>query len=441
MLTPLIFCLALCQDPPAVSDVRIPALLKHALEINSIHPDDDENFSDLMPLKDMIGQSRLVVLGEQSHGDGAVFLAKVRMVKFLHREMGFDVLAWESGMFDCREVDRALRDPAVPMDDVARRGIFPIWTASAQVTPVLDYCRASFGTERPLETAGFDHQLSAGSDSRWPQATIEFFDAADPRLLPGDLRASLAAGLSFAADQDVEKMRSAKSSWEKLPALMDEHRAALVEKHGEREFSFMRRAADDAVISLKSMIQYLDPQAPRQATDNNLRDQRMGENLIWLVNEHYKDRKIIAWMATFHAAHDIQQIRPIGNPTMYNGVVNCGTVAHASLGEAMYTIGFTAAEGSAGNVWGRSTSTLPPPSRGSLEDICRQTEIPFLLVELRALPEDHFLREPLISRPLGYGEMSATWPAQMDAMFYIRTMFPSTREPMIPEGAAIRAAD
>jgi erythromycin esterase-like protein len=175
--------------------------------------------------------------------------------------------------------------------------------------------------------------------------------------------------------------------------------------------------------------------------DNNLRDQRMGENLIWLTNEHFKGRKVIAWMATFHAAHDIQQIKPIGNATMYDGVVNCGTVAHDALGNAMFTIGFTSADGSAGNVWGRSPMTLPPPSRASLEDICRQTEIPFMLIDFRGLPENHFLREPIVSRPMGYGEMSARWPEQMDAMFYIRTMFPSTREVMIPEGGVVRASD
>jgi len=56
-----------------------------------------------------IGNSRIVVLGEESHGDGATFLAKVRLIKFLHQKMGFDVLAWEAGLFNCQEMDAAVR--------------------------------------------------------------------------------------------------------------------------------------------------------------------------------------------------------------------------------------------------------------------------------------------------------------------------------------------
>src|SRR5215510_15769157 len=62
--------------------------------IRSIDPDDDD-FSDLLFLKEKIGNSRIVVLGENTHSDGETDKAKVRMVKFLHEYMGFDVIAWE----------------------------------------------------------------------------------------------------------------------------------------------------------------------------------------------------------------------------------------------------------------------------------------------------------------------------------------------------------
>jgi erythromycin esterase len=426
----------LAQTPDA--DQRVHWLNTNAISVTSIDPDDDD-FTDLDLLRKAIGASRLVVLGEQSHGDGAVFFAKCRLIKFLHREMGFDVLAWESGMFDCREVDRALKNPDRSMDEIAGLGVFPIWTHSAQVRPTLEYVRSTLTTQLPIETCGFNHQFSSGAGAIWPQALIAFFDAADPNVLPADVRASLEAGLKFLGTQDADTIKATMDLWNRIPALMDEHKEALVKIHGDEEFTFMRRTADDAVVTLVSMLEFIEARSHPNAATNNSRDQRMGENLIWLANEKYKGRKIIAWMATMHAVHDVQHISFPANPGMYDGVVTCGGVAHKALGEAMYTIGFISAEGKAGNVWAKSYMTLPEPSDGSLEDVCLRTSKPFLLVDFNGLSAKHWLRQPLVSRPLGYAEMRAAWPDQMDAMFYIQTMFPSTREDALPSYARLRA--
>lgn len=65
----------------------IKDLREHVVDIRSIDPT-DEDFSDLGCLASLIGNARIVQLGESTHGDGAAFAAKVRVVKFLHRELG-----------------------------------------------------------------------------------------------------------------------------------------------------------------------------------------------------------------------------------------------------------------------------------------------------------------------------------------------------------------
>src|ERR1700730_14789000 len=99
----------------------------HALAVRGIDPA-DEDFADLMPLARVIGAARVVELGEATHGDGATFLAKGRLIRFLHRVMGFDVLAWESGIADVRWVDEALR-AGLPAAEAASRGLYMAWNA------------------------------------------------------------------------------------------------------------------------------------------------------------------------------------------------------------------------------------------------------------------------------------------------------------------------
>src|SRR5262245_42302903 len=82
----------------------------HAVPIRSIDAK-DEDFSDLEPLMNAIGSAHVVQMGEPSHGAGSAFAAKVRLIKFLHQRMGFDVLVWESGLYDVQLAQAAMRTP------------------------------------------------------------------------------------------------------------------------------------------------------------------------------------------------------------------------------------------------------------------------------------------------------------------------------------------
>ena len=61
---------------------------------------DNSDFSDLMFLKSLLEGKRLVQLGENSHGVSEFNKAKVRLIKFLHEIMEYDVIAFESSIFD-----------------------------------------------------------------------------------------------------------------------------------------------------------------------------------------------------------------------------------------------------------------------------------------------------------------------------------------------------
>src|SRR5215212_8009568 len=71
---------------------------ENANVISNVNVDSDD-FTDLLPIGNAIGDSRVVMLGEQDHGDGTSFLAKTRLIKFLHEKKGFNVLAFESDFF------------------------------------------------------------------------------------------------------------------------------------------------------------------------------------------------------------------------------------------------------------------------------------------------------------------------------------------------------
>lgn len=423
---------------------RIEELSRTGIRIRSIDPTvGDDDFADLKPLIAAIGDSRIVVLGEQSHGDGATFLIKARLVKFLHQRMGFDVLAWEAGMFNCHDMDAAVRSSSVPLGEAIQRGVPPVWGMSAQVRPVFEYARSVAATNRPLEMIGFDHQFSGvgGPGMRWCNSIVELIDKADPTILPGALRSSLLSDskrVVFQPDSKPEEIRSVAEKWKGLPLLLEASRSKLESAHGARQVALMLRSAGDALVSLEGLARFREAGGKSKAADNNIRDQRMAENLIWLANERYKGRRIIVWVAIFHALYEPSAIK-LGpdDAFSFQDVITMGHVARKSLGNQIYTVGFTAAKGSAGDVMGGRTLDLPKPAKGSFEDLCMRVGRRFLFVDFRGLSATHWLRKPISARPFDHSPTETDWTRQMDAIVFTDAMFPSTKERLAPPGAVL----
>src|SRR5690606_6993071 len=113
-----------------------------------------------------------------------------------------------------------------------------------------------------------------------------------------------------------------------------------------------------------------------------------------------------------------------------------GTIAKPILGRDLFSIGFDAHTGSAGNCF-QQPRPIPASPEGSLGALLAELNHPFLYVDFRSLPQDHWLQGYTFARPLGYAPMEAKWPRHLDGMFYIHTMFPSNQQGRAPEGAII----
>ncbi|HUT94865.1 MAG TPA: erythromycin esterase family protein [Thermoguttaceae bacterium] len=416
-------------------DARIDWLKKTAVAVRTIDPKDDD-FADLMPLAKAIGTARIVALGEQSHGDGATFLAKHRLIRFLHEKMGFDVLAWESGMFDCREVDAAVLSGMSP-GMAASEGIFGIWAMSGHVLPVLQYAASTLKTGRRLEIAGFDCQFSvAGSAERFPKAIEAYFDRIDPHVMTKSQRESLRSVIEdmVGLNRGDHTNRSDPVVVRELIEWLDAHPAQAARAHSGREIAFIRRVLNNLLI-LDQIKRQPRTEGP---ADDDLREKAMGENLAWLAKEYYSDRKIIVWAASRHLMREASGMKWLEAEGSYAGTVPMGQVAHDLLGENYYSVMFTAYCGKKGYPMSGpffATTEIPNALKGSLEDVLHSAGMPYAFVDFRSLPPGgEWLRKPLVSRPMGYSMMEADWPKAFDAVFYTEEMFPSTKAGDVPEG-------
>jgi erythromycin esterase len=403
-------------------DERVQSLVEDAVPVRTIDPLDDD-FNDLEFLREILGSARVVLLGEQTHGDGATFLAKARLIAFLHREMEFDVLAFESGFYECEVAEERLRE-GEDAHTAIRRCVFGIWTESAEFQPTIDLIQASRGGDRPLRITGFDSQMT-GSASR-------DFLMDDLRRVAADARAS------FEWEVHGEMLRN---------VVEDDFLAGAVPRPAEET----RRAFQDAMLEfgrevegsatenraywsqvIRSVAEHArgvwemdDGQTSVAST--NIRDRQMAENLLWHLDHTLAGRKVIVWAATLHNARNLHLVESEwpGATDLYGEVRVMGSHLEEALGQDLYSIGFIALEGAMGFPW---TPPSPLLSGGpeALEAMLADAGFELAFVDLRTLsPSTEWLRLPVTSGPLGYVPMSAPWGRVLDGFVFTREMTPS----------------
>jgi len=405
-------------------------LASQAISVATVDPA-NRDFSDLQPLQTVIADARVVLLGEQSHGDGTVFLAKTRLIEFLHQEMGFEVLAFESGLFDMRKAWEAMAGGADPREAFST-GVFGIWAGSAEVQPLIAYLGEVAGSNRPLELAGFDSQFTAsGSRASYVSDLEAFLDlegapfTADPRWAPfrGTLTA-LIDGSHFTTKPPEEEKDLFREVLTDLRSWVGEGAAADPGSDHRFWAQLLKSTAAQAEGTWQMDLENMTVES------GVFRDEQMGDNLIWLANDWYRGRKIIVWAATFHNVRNIGRIDSRMPELDYSKTMTMGHRVWEALGNQVYNLGFTAFQGEAAPWRADSAQTLPVPTEGSLEDLMARAGLQNAIVDFRnAGPALSWLAQPMIARPLGYAEMEADWTSILDGIFFNRVMERSTRAP------------
>ena len=84
-----------------------------------------EDFKDLAFLPEYIGDKSIVLMGEVAHGIAEQNRIRVRLIKYLHQHHGFNVVAFESGLYDCYFTNRAISD--VSAITALKSALYSMW--------------------------------------------------------------------------------------------------------------------------------------------------------------------------------------------------------------------------------------------------------------------------------------------------------------------------
>lgn len=401
---------------------RVAWLQANAIPVRSVDPADTD-FADLAPFGKAIGNARIVMLGEQSHGDGTVFLAKTRLIRYLHEVLGFDVLAFEGGIYDTQKAWEFVQNGEAPFPAI-RRSMSGFWTYSEQFLPLMEYLGSRAKASRPLELSGFDYQTHASQSGDFWISDLLTFLYTHNVALPSNWAAGRPVLDSLLKYLYRPKNPASPAQQQALAAVLDSISASVASlPSSDRTVAFWQQNLKSFRAHAARALLYNPEPKAFQHTDNNPRDAQMADNLIWLAQKRYPDRKIIVWAATYH---NIRNPGIIGDSGTYVGLRTMGHIAWEALGTQIYSLGFVASEGKKGAL--AQQLDVPTPDPQSLDGLLASTKHDFAIVDFKHLPAGaHWLRERMVSGPLGYSPQKADWTQILDGVMYTRTMRPSTR--------------
>lgn len=98
----------------------------HAIPLQTIEP--GNGFDDLAPFRDLVGDARIVALGEATHGTHEFNVVRHRLIEFLVTEMDFNVIAIEASAANVERLNRYVLYGEGSPSALVNQQIIGFWT-------------------------------------------------------------------------------------------------------------------------------------------------------------------------------------------------------------------------------------------------------------------------------------------------------------------------
>ena len=393
---------------------------KNSVAINYILPDSTD-FSDLENIGNAIGDSRIVMLGEQDHGDAPTFLAKTRLINYLHTIKGFNVIAFESDFFSATFGFENMAKTKQDYLKFYKANIVPYWTLSDACSSLFTkLVPESLTSPNPLIIAGFDNQMfykySASKLSKAIDSLTKKNDL--PILNDQSTYTNILLSIDTLSNSFFCTTKSKKYYKQSIINL----------SKLKKEFESKTGNQDISCILIDNLLSFANQLLKKNdfTAMVNIRDIQMAANLKWLCDIKFAKEKIIVWAANYHISKYMGHFKKKN----LNDNISMATefVKDSELNNKTYVIGFTSFDGEAGRI-GTKTFAVDKPDKNGFETwINPMFDYAFTDFKKFNSSYPNFDKEFELKSCVSDNNVHKSYPAQwnkiFDGMFFIRHMYP-----------------
>jgi erythromycin esterase len=289
------------QVPPVPPEI-VTWLQANVVPFTTADPSTAPNdHSDLEPLRDMIGDARVVALGEATHGTREFFQMKHRVLAFLVEEMDFNIFAIEATWPEANRLNEYVHAGQGNPETLLSGLYFWTWNTEEVLDMILWMRQHNVdpGSAPAVSFFGFDMQFPGMAihnvlqfleplDAVIWQAADGHYDCMEPYANDPTGARQASYGQAEAAYQNACR-DAVQAVYDSLAA----HQTAYEGMSSPAAFA-------KALRSARIVVQYEDMEAERTVGG---RDLYMAENSIWLLEQGGPDAKIVLWAHNGHVSN------------------------------------------------------------------------------------------------------------------------------------------
>jgi erythromycin esterase-like protein len=383
-------------------------LKRHSHPLSSA---DGSNPRDVDAIVAAIGDARIVLIGEASHGTHEFYAIRAAVTRRLIESRGFRAVTIEGDWPDTRRVDRFVRGVSPDADaDMALAGFrrFPQWMwRNTVVRDFVTWLRRWNDGLDDGERCGF-YGLDLYSLHASIDAVLQYLEGVDPQaarrarerygcfeLVGGDDPQAYGFAASRALIEPCEQ--EVVRQLAELRHCADEY-AATGGALGEDDFF----SAEQNARLVANAERYYRSMFHGRTSSWNLRDTHMAETLDAVVAHLERgggEARLCVWAHNSHLGD--ARATQMGR----GGEINVGQLARERFGDAVCLVGFTTYTGSvtAAHDWDEPAGRrlVRPGLAGSVEALFHRVGDPRFLLDLRRDEVREALREPRLQRAIG----------------------------------------
>jgi len=366
-------------------------------------PFDSIDGAGLDALLERIGNAKIVLLGEATHGTSEFYRMRKRISQELITRKGFRFVAIEGDWPDVARLDHYVRHFEYPPSEWTAFARFPTWMwRNNEMRSFVDWLHARNAERAPRERVAI-YGLDLYSLYTSIGSVLRYLDEVDPdsARIARQRYGCLTPWQADPATYGHAALTGAYRTCEKEVVRMLQdilHKQRDYAAHdGERFMDAVQNARLVTDAERYYRIMYYGSRASW-----NLRDSHMFETLKTLLDFHGFEAKAIVW------AHNSHIGDAAATEMSARGEYNIGHLCRREFGDGTYSVGFGTHSGTvaAASDWGGTmeVKAVLPSLDQSYERLCHETGRPRFLLPLRgrsAVEVRNRLAKPRLERAIG----------------------------------------